>query len=163
MPYKHIVSPLAGYYVDTKNNIKDRTNQTNKQIEPEQTNGTEQTEQINNLKNKIMKTKVKILIDDLKKANNKAKEAFKGDDGGTCNLDSVIIKLRRWSEEEIKEASVASGVRISGKLNSNYWNGYRFLSFETKGQANERTRMTEAAYKEMRLLGYDVCMYYHAD
>ena len=110
-----------------------------------------------------MKTKVKILIDDLKKANNKAKEAFKGDDGGTCNLDSVIIKLRRWSEEEIKEASVASGVRISGKLNSNYWNGYRFLSFETKGQANERTRMTEAAYKEMRLLGYDVCMYYHAD
>ena len=110
-----------------------------------------------------MKIKVKKLIDDLKRANEKAKEAFKGDDGGTCNLDSVTIKLRRWTEKEIKEASTASGVRISDKLNSTYWNGYRFLSFETKGQANERTRMTEAAYKEMRILGYDVSMYYYAD
>ena len=109
-----------------------------------------------------METKIKLLAGVLKIANEQAIAASTGDDSGTCNLDAVVIKLPRWKDSEIEELKQISGLRISGTL-SGMWRGYRFIGFTTYGQADEKTRMLEAAHKVMKAAGYDVYMYYQMD
>lgn len=107
--------------------------------------------------------KVNKLVDVLKCANFIAIEAGQNEeDGGTCNFDTPTIKLDRWTEEEIKEASELSGVTIGEKLGG-WHKGYRFIFIKMDGQANRRTRMAEAAKKFIALSGYDVSMYYQMD
>lgn len=110
----------------------------------------------------MSKEKVLKLVEALKRANEEALKFSSVEDSGSCNLDSAVIKLLRWKEEEIKEVSELSGVSLSDKL-SGFWNGYRFVSTEMHGQANKRSRMAEASKKSLEKDGYDVCMYYQAD
>jgi hypothetical protein len=109
-----------------------------------------------------MEAKIKLLAGVLKIANEQAINASTGDDNGTCNLDAVVIKLPRWTANDLKELKELSGIRISDTL-SGMWNGYRFIGFTTYGQADEKTRMLEAAHKVMKEGGYDVYMYYQID
>lgn len=102
------------------------------------------------------------LADSLLDANKVALEAFQDNDGGSSNLDSCVIKLLRWKEEEVKEVSELSGVSLSDKL-SGFWSGYRFVGVTMMGQGFCRTKMAEAAYKSLKSEGYDVCMYYSMD
>jgi len=108
------------------------------------------------------KEKVLNLAEALKRANEEALKFSSVEDNGSCNMDSVVIKLSRWKEEDIKEASELSGVGLSDKL-SGLWNGYRFISTEIHGQANRRYKMVEASKDSLRKDGYDVCIYYLAD
>ena len=94
--------------------------------------------------------KILLLAKALKEANEAAENAAKGvDDGGTCNLDTVIIKLKRWRETDISMLAGESGIELSDKL-SGWWNGYRFIRFRDWGMANRRTTAVEAAYKSLK-------------
>jgi hypothetical protein len=109
-----------------------------------------------------MNSKVQNLVNALKKSNEAALKLKDTEDGGSCNFDSPIIKLPRWKESEIKEASEESGVDIGDQL-SGWHKGYRFVGTVKYGQANCRTRMAEAAKKSLEADGYDVSMYYQMD
>lgn len=108
-----------------------------------------------------MKEKIEKLVNSLNKAKDVANEFIDSDDCGTCNLDSCIIKLPRWSENDITEVKKLSGISIGFQL-SGWHRGYRFVNIGS-GQANRRTRMAEAAKISLKEDGYDVCMYYAMD
>lgn len=109
-----------------------------------------------------MNDKITKLADALKRASNEAMKLAETEDGGTCNLDSPVIKLPHWKDEDIAKAAELAGVSISDKL-SGLWNGYRFVGTSTRGQAARRTAMAEAAKRSLQSDGYDVHMYYAMD
>lgn len=111
-----------------------------------------------------MKTNPKILKleEALAKANEAAQDVAHVDDGGTCNFDSVVIRLPRWREKDIHQVLEDTGFDIGDQL-SGWFSGYRFVWFPYEGQANRRTMMAEAAKKSLQEDGYDVCMYYQMD
>lgn len=84
------------------------------------------------------------------------------DDGGTCNLDCVVIKLPYTLQKDLEAYNKIANAKISGPL-SGIYRGYRFLNFDNHGQANRRTRFVEAYHKKMKILGYDVQVYYQMD
>ncbi|MCK9416960.1 hypothetical protein M0Q97_09910 [Candidatus Dojkabacteria bacterium] len=109
-----------------------------------------------------MKEKIEKIVNALNKAKNAANEFADSEDGGSCNFDSCVIKLPRWTEDDIKEIEKQSGVSIGSQLSSRWYKGYRFINIGN-GQANRKTRMAEAAKKSLKADGYDVSMYYAMD
>lgn len=109
-----------------------------------------------------MKDKVRDFIHAIDKANRAALIERETPDSGTCNLDSVVIRLPYWKEKDLEEVREATQVHISSKL-SGIWSGYRFLGTRSTGQAHRNTIMVEAAYNSLKEDGYDVLMYYQID
>lgn len=83
-------------------------------------------------------------------------------DNGSCNLDTVIIDLKGWRKNSVDKLQQLSGISIGDKLTGIY-SGYRFLFFDTPGQAGLRNKMMEAAKKRLCELGFDCSMWYHMD
>lgn len=108
-----------------------------------------------------MKEKINKLITALNKAKTAANEFADSEDGGSCNFDSCVIKLLRWTENDINEVKNISGISIGTQL-SGWHKGYRIVSIGS-GQANRNKRMAEAAKKSLKEDGYDVYMYYELD
>lgn len=98
----------------------------------------------------------------IKEAEQAALNASTKEDGGTCNLDTVTIDFKGWRQVDINKVSELSGIRIGDKLGG-FHGGCRFVWFTTYGQANERTRMAEAAAKCLRAKEIPVYMWYCAD
>lgn len=109
-----------------------------------------------------MNEKIELYAKAIKEASIAAELAFNPDDGGTCNLDSVVIDFSGWNRKSIAKVSELSGVEISEKLTSLY-KGFCFVSIPLHGQANTRTRMAEAANRKLRELGIPSSIYYHMD
>lgn len=84
------------------------------------------------------------------------------DDGGTCNLDSVLIKLPYLLKKDFIEFNEKSSIKISEPL-TGWHKGYRFVHFETKGQAALRTRLIENYKRALQILNYNVSIYYQMD
>lgn len=102
----------------------------------------------------------------LEAANKDAFEAsHRTHDSGTCNLDSVVIKVRLTAYDLVQLNKACPQVRISTHpLMGGMYKGYRFINFDgVHGQANQRTMSTEAAHKVLKAENYDVHMYYHMD
>lgn len=83
------------------------------------------------------------------------------EDGGTCNLDSVALKI-------IIPAKLvaATWVKLEKMLVSDWgrlWKGYYMVYIPLSGQGNRRTRMAEAACNSLRSAGYNVTMFYQCD
>lgn len=72
-----------------------------------------------------------------------------GNDGGSCNLDTPVLKLPRVPESVIEEAEKLSGIRFGHKMGG-WWKGFRFVFTPMLGQGNRRTAMSEAAYKSLK-------------
>jgi hypothetical protein len=87
-------------------------------------------------------------------------------DGGTCNLDSVIINLKGWQQKKVDQINAVwvNNPMVGDKL-SGWHKGYRWVNFTTYGQAERRTRMVEAARKSLKAsgLGEIVSVYYAMD
>lgn len=83
-------------------------------------------------------------------------------DGGTCNFDTPVVNFSGMTQKDVDEVSRISGVRIGDKM-SGFFKGYRFVSVELVGQANNRTRMAKAAQETMSAMGIDSMMYYQCD
>ena len=88
-------------------------------------------------------------------------EAGKGEDGGTCNVDSVFLRLPYWKEKKVVEAINKAGFYCRGKTE---WIGQGYMISPVGcGQANSRTRAMEAIMKVLGNKGYDVHGYYQMD
>lgn len=104
---------------------------------------------------------VKELAEALKAAAIAAQAASQGEDGGTCNLDSVILRVPKGTRfDTIKSAAVLAGINVSETT----WFGRGFfLNFDVRGQGNARSRGAEAASHLLQERGYRTSMYYQMD
>ena len=94
-------------------------------------------------------------------ADQAAKNASGTHDGGTCNFDSpVFFPERGLRNALIEAAAVDAGIRIGIRP----WFGRRcvFL-YVGRGQANQNTVMSEAAYQVLKTADLDAMMYYQMD
>ena len=83
------------------------------------------------------------------------------EDGGTCNFDSVILKIKIPAE-----LAPQTWVQLDKMLVRDYgrmWRGCYMVDIPLSGQANRRTRMAEAACKELNNAGYNAFLYYQCD
>jgi hypothetical protein len=83
----------------------------------------------------------------LREAQSKANAAAPGDDGGTCNLDDVVLQPGRHIGR-MKKAFAVLGWRVDGFK----WLGATtyFCGFHYAGQAAQRERMANAAYNHLK-------------
>lgn len=110
----------------------------------------------------VVPDKIQKLVKALKIANEAAIAADRPDDGGSCNMDTATIKLFRWTQAEIIEVKRLSGIEIGDPL-TGFFRNYRFVFFNTNGQADRRSRMANAAYKSLKEQGYDVMFWQQMD
>jgi len=102
----------------------------------------------------------KKLTEDLIKARLAAEKAAEGEDGGSANLDTLTISLKRAREVKVVNAAMSADL-IAAKID---WLGPRFFIYPPEcGQGNSRVRAIEAMEKVMKEAGYDVLMYYRVD
>jgi hypothetical protein len=100
------------------------------------------------------------LTKDLIAAQNAGREAAKGEDGGSANLDCAFLRVPRSRENKMEEAFEAAGVA-----------GYKTKWFKMSGymitppghQGNTRARAAEAMVKSLRESGYDALTYCQMD
>ena len=83
------------------------------------------------------------------------------EDGGTCNLDMVTLKIKipKKLTQYISVKLEKMLARDWGRL----WKGYYLVDIPLSGQGNRRTRMAEAACESLKAAGYDAMMYYQCD
>ena len=110
---------------------------------------------------------MKALIDTwanaIKEAITAASNASKKEDGGTCNLDAVVIDFTGWRQTSIQSLAQKAGVQIGEKLSGWMWKGSCFVNIPTEGQGSNNTRMVEAAVKKLKELGLPATTYYQMD
>ena len=83
------------------------------------------------------------------------------EDGGTCNLDMVTLKIK-IPKKLIQYISVKLEKMLArdwGRL----WKGYYLVDIPLSGQGSRRTRMAEAACQALKDAGYDAQVYYQCD
>ncbi len=83
------------------------------------------------------------------------------EDGGTCNLDAVTLKITIPAK-----FAAQTWVKLDKMLVSDWgrmWRGYYMVDIPLSGQANRRTRMAEAACKALVAAGYNATMFYQCD
>lgn len=108
--------------------------------------------------------KIEHLVKALKKADLAAKEAEPNDDGGSANIDSVVIFLKGWRVKAIERVIELSGIRMDiNPMTSWMWRGGRFVWISSNGQGYKRTKMAEAAVESLKDDGYDARCYYQMD
>ena len=83
------------------------------------------------------------------------------EDGGTCNLDMVTLKIK-IPKKFIQYFSVKLEKMLAhdwGRL----WKGYYLVDIPLSGQGIRRMRMAEAACNSLRAAGYDARVFYQCD
>lgn len=83
------------------------------------------------------------------------------EDGGTCNMDSVTLKISIPAK-----LAAQAWVKLDKMLARDYgrlWRGYYMVDIPLSGQGNRRTRMAEAACNALKSSGYDAMMFYQCD
>lgn len=79
------------------------------------------------------------------------------EDGGTCNMDSCVVKI-----DIPKRLRDASGLRLFAGwgLYKGYWH---LQDIPSDGCGNRNTRQQEAAAKYLQAAGYNATVYYEVD
>ena len=101
------------------------------------------------------------LVDAMRSANAAAIEASRIPDGGTCNLDSVVLRMPKGYRSTLVIAA-AREAGISATETTWFGRGW-FLNFDASGQGNAHTAGVEAARKIMEACGYACSIYYQMD
>lgn len=76
------------------------------------------------------------------------------DDGGTCNMDHVVIYLPRVREAAVKAAGINASKWAAGEFH---------LVDSFGGQANKRSAGVEAMAKALKAEGVECFIYYQMD
>jgi hypothetical protein len=84
------------------------------------------------------------------------------EDGGTCNLDTVLIDFTGWKQTDIDKLVYQSGIRIGNRM-SGWHKGSRFVWTSIHGQGNGRSRMVEAAANKLKELDIPASVWYQMD
>lgn len=111
-------------------------------------------------------SKISALASALIAANQAGHAAAAGKDDmlGSCNLDSVKIKIRGFNQADQDAVMAACGIRIDSYASSSWpFKGYRHIGFSFPGQAHMREVAVQAAYKSLQEAGYDVAHYQAMD
>lgn len=87
--------------------------------------------------------------------------ACASDDGGTCNLDSLVITLKGARAAKVEAVAVAAGAIYASK--GYRWPGEYTIGIPTGGQANRRTRAVEAAKRSLQAAGWSAHVSYVID
>lgn len=110
-----------------------------------------------------IKTKVELeeLNNALSSAVTAAKQLANTEDGGSCNFDSVTLRISipATLAEQACVKLEKMLVRDWGRL----WRGHYMVDIPLSGQADRRSCMAEAACKSLRESGYDAHMFYMVD
>ena len=107
-------------------------------------------------------TKYEQLTHDLDIANHEAIILTIGmDDGGTCNLDSVFLRLPRYNEEKTLAAIQAAG--LHGYKTKWFGSVGYMLNPNVGGQGNLRSKGMEIMQKHLQNKGYDASGFYQMD
>lgn len=93
------------------------------------------------------------------KAEKEAQKYADTEDGGSCNFDTPMIKVKA-TEKQL--AQMDWQVFKVGKRQSDRETWYQVL-INLSGQGNRRTRMAEAAAKSLQEQGYESSVYYEID
>lgn len=99
------------------------------------------------------------LRDDLRVALQAGRdaEALNPEDGGTCNLDAVAVRLPRWHSAKVKHAAKEAGTSCFE------WYLWGTVSFvftpDTTAQGNARIRNAESMKVALKAMGYDAFDY----
>lgn len=113
--------------------------------------------------NKLFGKDFTVIHEDFQDAQHKACELFgEAEDGGTCNLDSVLINVSGIHQKTIDDFNRTTLIIINHRL-SGIWKGYAYVGFSLYGQGNRRTKMMESIYQHLKNLGYPVASYYQMD
>ncbi len=104
--------------------------------------------------------KYRKLADDLKTAieAGKAAEAKNPEDGGASNFDATLIRLPRWTVSKVIQAAEEAGMTAQ-----KYKPRLFVINPITNGQANARSRNSEAMTAKLSELGYQTTDYYCMD
>jgi len=90
--------------------------------------------------------------------------AEQGDDGGTCNLDAVLVCLPRWqSRPLLDELERLPYLNVSAYRAHHAGAGCWIFNFRCGGQAARRTRAQEAATTVLIEAGYACRTWYVID
>jgi hypothetical protein len=84
------------------------------------------------------------------------------EDGGTCNLDTVLIDFTGWKQADIDKLIAQSGIRIGDRMNG-WHKGSRFVWTSVHGQGNGRSRMVQAAANKLKELDIPASVWYQMD
>lgn len=103
------------------------------------------------------------LAECLTRANAAALAVAGTPDGGTCNLDSPILKLPHVGQTVVDEAVKLSGVEVGEPFRGGWHSGYRFVRTASDGQAARRSAMAHAAFKSLQADGLQASEWLHAD
>lgn len=100
---------------------------------------------------------------DAYKANARDTAAMLDDteDGGSCNFDSVTLKINIPAK-----LAAQAWVKLEKMLARDWgrlWRGHYMVGIPLSGQGNRRTRMAEAACNALKSAGYDAQMFYQCD
>lgn len=83
-------------------------------------------------------------------------------DGGSCNLDGVVLRLPRIHEESVVRALSNAGISTR-KSNCGYHGIGYMINPTSGGQANQRYVACIAIEKHLQEAGYNVSHFYMAD
>lgn len=102
------------------------------------------------------------LAEDLRAAAIRGKEVARTvDDGGTCNMDAVSLRLRGWCRAKVEQAAKAAGV---GCFVWSLWGDKSFVfPLRIGAQGDARTAAAEAMRDVLQAANYDAGMYYQMD
>lgn len=97
------------------------------------------------------------LMNDILNANNAAFMYSEVEDGGSCNFDTPIVKIKlsRKEKESMKDLLIP--------VDERGYRGWYFVDITLMGQGNRRTTMAEAAAKYLQAEGYEASVYYQLD
>lgn len=93
----------------------------------------------------------------VKAAASKARELADTEDGGTCNMDSCVVRIT--IPKRLREAS---GLRLFAGwgIYEGYWH---LQDIPSNGCGNRNTRQQEAAAEYLRAAGYNASVRYQMD
>lgn len=111
----------------------------------------------------IVKTKADLqdLNNALMYAVNRAMKVSDTEDGGTCNFDSVTLRIK--IPAKLLPLTYAELSKMHVRDYGHGWKGSYTVGIPLHGQGNLRTRMAEAACAALQEKGYDACMFYTTD
>ena len=104
------------------------------------------------------------ITNDLKLSDELASKAIEGcDDGGSANLDFVLLKLPYLREAKVVEAITNAGLYCFGKSDFGYLGTGYSITPNGVGQGNTRSIGVEVMCDSLKELGYDATIVYIAD
>lgn len=108
----------------------------------------------------------KAVTEALQQAREVAKLADPVEDWGTCNLDSVVLRFPKGTRKAAIREMLGKG-EDDQPLSGWMWDRCWFIDVGALGQAERRSKMTEAAHRylteKLEPMGIDVRMYYQMD